>query len=266
MKKIVSVILGLLSILIFVSCAPSSEQIANAVKATIDAQPTEIPTAAIILTPTTAPTSTLVPTPSPTPDTRIAIAEPRKLVLTKADLPKEGDYITPNETWSSPSTNDEIIQWRGVDEGSKYLSKSGRVTGWQIGFMRRSKGVGAQYPMEIDGDVIQYKTAAGARFVLQDTLDNNKTNSTDFKSFDLPNGDMAIVYKIPPFTSNPDASLAGTELEGYRVLIQHRNYVIDVTIFGIEGSNQVSRDFALEMAMKSIDKIDQADLSPSWPE
>jgi hypothetical protein len=263
MKKIISVILGLICILIFVSCAPSSEQIANAVKATIDAQPTEIPTAAIILTPTTAPTSTIVPTPSPIPDTRIAIAEPRKLVLTKADLPKEGDYIIPNETWSSPTTNNEIIQWRGTDEGSKYLSISGRVVGWSTGFLRRTKGVGAQYPIEIDGDVIQYKSAAGARFVLQDNLDNN---STDYKSFDMPNGDMAIVYKIPPFTSNPDASLAGTELEGYEVLIQHRNYVIDVTIFGIEGSNQVSRDFAVEMAMKSIDKIDQADLYPSWPE
>lgn len=266
MKQIVSVILGMFSILIFVSCAPSSEQIANAVKTTLEAKPTEIPTAAVILTPTTVPTSTIAPTPSPTPDTRIAIAEPRKLVLTKADLPKEGDYIIPNELWSSPTTNDEIIQWRGEDEGSKYLSLSGRVVGWSIGFRRRTKGVGAQYPMEIDGDVIQYKSAEGARFVLQDHLDNNKTNSTDYKSFDMPNGDMAIVYKIPPFTSNPDASLAGTELEGYKVLIQHRNYVIDVTIFGIEGSNQVSREFAVEIAMKSIEKIDQAELYPSWPE
>jgi hypothetical protein len=261
MKKIVSVILGMFSILFFVSCAPSSEQIAKAVKATLDAKPTEIPTAAIILTPTTAPTSTIAPTPSPTPDTRVVMKKPREFVLEKADLPKAADYILPNELWSSPRTNEEVIQVRGNDEGNKYLSKTGRVTGWEQYFVRRNKGIGAEFPYVLGSVVIQFKTVDGAKYPIieEDSKDPTK------KIIEIPSGDLADILE-KTFTGETNTFFEGREVDEIYLTVQHRNFLIVVDIQGFHDANQVSKELAIDLAMKIVEKIDNSELDPSWLE
>jgi hypothetical protein len=256
MKKIKIFMLITLVFLALTNCSPSSEQIATAVKATLEAQstPTPMVTSTLTLTPT------LTITLSPTPDARIAMAEPKMLVLAKTDLPKGGDYIIPNELWSSPVTNETIIQNRNQEKGSEYLAKSGRVTGWQISFVRRNRSIGAQYPMEIDNEVVQFKTAAGATWANMQTA--SEVNS-GYQLITLPNGDQAYT-KESSFTATADMYLHGYDLEEVDVDIAHRNYIVDINIEGIQGSNEVSRDMAVSYAMLIIQRIDNAELYSSW--
>jgi hypothetical protein len=261
MKKIFSIILGFFYILLFVSCAPSSEQIANAVKATIDARPSEIPTAAIIITPTTSPTSTTVPIPSPTPDMRVVMEKPREFVLEKEDLPKAADYILPNDLWSSPRSNEEILQVRGIEKGNIYLAKTGRVTGWEQYFVRRNKGVGAEYPYELGSTVIQYKTAEGAKY----TINEGASEDPTIKMIEVPSGGLADILETT-FTGETNTFFEGREVDEIFLSVQHRNFLIQVDIMGFHDANQISKELAIDLAMKIVEKIDNAELFPNWLE
>jgi hypothetical protein len=260
MKKNVSMIFELLIILVLVGCTAPSETIANAVKATMDAQPTEIPTTTITLTPTQELTSTTVPTPSPTPDLRVVMVKPRDFVLEKADLPKTADYILPNELWSSPVTNEEIIQEKGIEEGNIYLSKTGRVTGWEQYFLRRNKGVGAEYPYEIGSIVVQYKTEEGAKYPFEEI-----SKDPFVEKIDVPSKDLAFI-KEETYTGKTNTFFEGYEVDEISLNLHHRNFLITVRILGYHDANQVSKDLAVDLAMKSVEKIDKVELFPSWVE
>jgi hypothetical protein len=230
--------------------------------------PTSIPTFTPIPTqtpyPTYTPQATQTFTPQPTKtvpiDTRIVDDNPRNFILTKADLPKAADYIIPNELWSSPLTNDEVIQYLGVDEGTKYLKNSGRVTGWEAGLKRRSKGVGAEYPYELVFTIHQFKTIEGAKYPFLQILPDQ-----GFQKISLPSEDLAMIHEST-YEGEENTFFAGYTVDTLNLDVQHRNMLVEISLAGFEGTGQVTQDFAIDMAMKIISKIDEAELHPEWVE
>lgn len=230
--------------------------------------PTPIPTLTSMPTQTPNPTDTPPPTPTftpqPTPtvpvDTRIVDDKLKNFILTKSDLPKSADYIIPNQTWSSPLTNDEVISYMGADEGNKFLSDSGRVTGWEGGYRRRSKGVGADYPYELDFQIHQFKTVDGANNLMDQVLAEQ-----GYQEFDFPSEDPALIYEST-FEGEKNTYFAGRTVDNLSLAVQHRNLVVMISLYGFEGSGEVTQEFAIEMANKIISKIDEAGLHNEWVE
>ena len=224
--------------------------------------PTSIPTQTPAPTSTPPPTPTFTPQPTPTVpvDTRIVDDKPRNFILTKYDLPKSADYIIPNSGWSSPYSNTEVSLELGGEEGKKFLSDSGRVTGWEEGFRRRSEGVGAKYPYELELQIHQFKTVDGAKYLLDQVIAEQ-----GFHEFDFPTGDPALIDEST-FEGGKFTYFAGHTVDSLSLAVQHRNMVVIIILFGFESSGEVTQEFAVEMMNKIISKIDKVELHQEWVE
>jgi hypothetical protein len=247
-----------LSIIIFCSILLSACGSLPALLPTPTSTPTQTPNP----TSTPRPTPTFTPQPTPTVpvDTRIVDDKPRNFILTKYDLPKSADYIIPNSSWSSPLSNIEVSIHLGAGEGKKFLSDSGRVTGWESGFRRRSKDVGAKYPYELDYQIHQFKTVDGAKYLMDQVL-----SEQDYLEFDFPSEDPALIYEST-FEGGKFSYFAGHTVDNISLAVQHRNMVVIISLFGFEGTGEVSQEFAIEMANIIISKIDKAELHQEWVE
>jgi len=246
--------------LMLIGCTPSESAIETAIAETSVFQTSVAPTETY-LPPTFTPLPpTDTPTPAPTPDTRVVIQKPKYLILTKDDLPKEGKYIIPNETWSSPRTNDEVIQERGVEEGNLYLSKTGRVGGWEIAYAKPTKGTGPQSPLEIDSTVIQYKTLDGPDFVIEEDLSEDS-----YTQIDVPTGGKAAYFE-DTFTSTEGTFIGPLEVDAIYLDVAHRNFLIQIYLYGTHGANQISKELAIDLAMKVVEKIENEKLYENWIE
>ena len=153
MRKIII----LFAILLLTSCAPSPEAIRNAISQTEQAASTSTSTPEPSSTPTLTPSRT----PSPTPDLRVIDVDPEKLLLTRHDIPIDGQYYIPDSTWKTPHRNSEIISGWGAEEGQEYLEETERVDGWLQWLARGTSRVVA--PEQIYHNVILYSSIEGAR-------------------------------------------------------------------------------------------------------
>lgn len=172
------------------SCAPSETQVATAVTQTPTtrptytltpkhtltpkpARPTDTPTSTYTLTPqTTHPTDTPAsiysPTPKVEPDGRIIVGQPVDYMPRPEDLDRW--YWNPGiSSWDSPMTNEQIIDLLGVEEGQKYIEKSGRKLGHNRCLLRKT---GNDYlPEIICFQIIFYETSEGASQALSPDWD-----------------------------------------------------------------------------------------------
>lgn len=177
------------------SCAPSSAVIETAIAQTQVARPLATFTAVPSLTPT--PSFTLLPSPSPTttptatPDLRVIDVNPKKLILTKEQMPLDGQYYHPQGWAFGPVTNSEIVAGWTVEKGQEYLAKSGRIYGYETEFRRGSPGLVA--PPDVWNEVVIYSTNAGATGSVADDLDCTRLNNGYKPAKDFTIGDISAI-------------------------------------------------------------------------
>jgi hypothetical protein len=249
-----------LAIIIFCGILLSACGSSPALIPTLTSKPTQTPDPTPTSTPRPTPTFTPQPTPTVPVDTRIVDDEPKKFILTKLDLPKSADYIIPNSGWSSPYSNTEVSIELGGEEGKKFLSDSGRVTGWEEGFRRRSKSVGETYPYELELLTHQFKTVDGAKYLMDQVIAEQ-----GYHEFDFPSGDPSLIDEST-FEGGKFTYFAGHTVDSLSLAVQHRNMVVILDLFGFEGTGEVTQEFAIEMMNKIISKIDKAELHQEWVE
>jgi hypothetical protein len=273
------------------SCNPTKEVIQTAIaqtavaqvskeKPTVQSTETPIPfTPTIITSIGNISIQTQTPTFELPKDTRVVLAKPVDLVLQKSDLPIEGKYYLPNQAWSSPITNDEIINEMGREVGSKYTSESGRVAGWFIGFAKPSLGIGSNYPFEIATSIIQYKTVEGSQNTItkdlkedcfQENYGFSKANSEVIKEnrweeITISSNDIALIKEKTVITS-PDSLFNVGKADYLFLQVAHKNYLVQIWLVGVHGSGQNSKELASDLAMKTIEKIDVEETIPAWKE
>ena len=258
MKKLILVCLVALVLLTALGCAPSESAVQTALAKTQAALPTETPTLAPTATATQLPTATNTPeptetptaTPTATPDTRVITMDSRDFLMSKDDIPPEGQYILPNSQWIRVGTNEEIIREWGREEGLDYLDKTGRIYGWLVGFYRTSKVV--RVPEEISHNIIQYKTAEGAQLTVGEF--STAKRNPDYKIVDenYPLGDVTVIMKIKTLQSNGEYRII------YRIETAYKNYVSIVNGWGWE--KEFDLDFVIGLAETMLAKLQSAPL------
>jgi hypothetical protein len=175
----------LLIAFLLASCASSETRVTTALSQTTATRPTDTLTPTYTLTPKVArppgapastrtltpQTATLADTPastsSPTlkiePDGRIIVGQPVDYMPRPEELARW--YWSPGiSSWDSPITNEQIIDLLGVEEGQKYIEKTGRKLGHSRCLLRKT---GNDYlPEIICFTVIFYETTEGASLAL----------------------------------------------------------------------------------------------------
>lgn len=258
MKKLILVCLVALVLLAALGCAPSESAVQTALAKTQAALPTETPTLAPTATATQLPTATntLEPTETPTatptatPDTRVITMDSRDFLMTKDDIPPEGQYILPNSGWISVLSNDDIIRAWGREKGLEYLDKSGRIFGWSVDYYRTSKTVRA--PEQIWHNVIQYKTAEGAIYIIDENSTVEHLDGFSVYDENYALGDKTKIYQVKQLQSNG-------EYRKYNVCeTAYRNYVSIVGGWGWE--KEYDLDFVIGLAETMLAKLQSAPL------
>lgn len=247
-------ILIFLSLLLVVSCQPSQQSIQTASTQTKAAEPivTELPTKTAVPTDTPSPTSTYTATvlPTSTPDLRVIDIDPKKLLLTKEELPPASKYILPASDWISPQTNAEIISSWTVEEGKAYIAETGRIHGWWVDYLR-SSGT-AITPMEVYSQVVLFSKSAGAQLLMTKYADDYAENG--YIEIEAPQiGDVTRAFK----TTETDAS--GPTQVWLDLDFTYRNVYYNVELYGFE--TEVSMDFAVDIANKLLSNLKQLPLS-----
>jgi len=192
---------------------------------------------------------------------------PYYLKLTTEDLPADAKYGLPDSCCRiRPHPNSEVVADRGIDEGSDYIEKTGRVGGWVVNYYKTTKDVIA--PEEIYDNIVMYQTAAGAQMLLNQ-YSNCKDRDfeftlveTDFKIGDVSN--VCMSRHMQP---------TGEYMVLYRIEFSYRNYFHAVHGWGQE--NEVKPEFVQQIAVLLLEKLKAAPLSDvvilttpitDWPE
>ena len=238
---IISIIAIIVINILLASCSPSQSMLQTAIAQTIEAVPTNTPIPpTLTLTPTSTSTATI--TPSPTPDIRIYKVDPKDLLLSLSDLPTKGYYFLPNEYWTSPQRNSEILSGWGAEEGGKYINDIGRIDGWWVDYRRgSSKFVG---PLEIYNSVVMCQTNSGAYISITKYADHGIPEFTEVIDPPLV-GDISRAFYLKK----------GNSIE-YTLDFAYRNYRISIDLYGLE--SQVTLKFATDLANIIIEKLETA--------
>jgi hypothetical protein len=252
-----------------VACTPSEAKIMTAIAQTEAANPTATntitpdPTATQTLTPSATPTITLTntatatntPTSTATPDMRVIAEDPSEFLLDQQDLPLEGKYYTPNSTWTSLQTNEEIISNRGVKEGREYVINTGRVVGW---FAYRQRGTRTvRMPDEAGCGVYLYKTMAGAELALEKYIDN--IYNSPFAGWVLLERNidgLGGAYKVYTKHKIAPGGEKNTDIEIHFI---YRNVAVNCNGWAYN-EDDVTLEFVENMARKTYEKLKAAPL------
>jgi hypothetical protein len=247
MKKFV-----FLLIIFLTSCAPSVSAVATAIAQT-QAAAVQTQAAAETETPTETPTNTptVTPTVTPTPDIRVIRGDPYDYLLKQIDLPKEGKYFLPNETWLGGSPNEQRIAERGIEKGKDYVVSTGRIFGWWIDYLRGT--IAAPLPEEIYCDIGFFETAAGA--LLAETKYNYPTilspeANWEIKDLPINIGDYTVVAEIV------DNNINRVWRE---IIFTYRNVSVLVLGYGME--SDVQWEFVQSLAEMELAKLQAAPLT-----
>ncbi len=265
------VIILIILVTLLASCKPSEQAIQIALQQTQTAiatnthtpEPTStftpIPTSTPTQTPTETPTEiptdipTATPTMTSTPDLRVITIESKEFMLTKEDLPQDGRYYLPHESWISPHHNAEVIQDWGKEEGLIYLEKTGRIDGWWVYYDRGNSTIRA--PEEIFHNIIQYKTAEGAQLSLTEYGTRVDDPEYSVVESDTVLGDGTVIYVRKTMQNN------GEYRTWYVVETTYRNYVSIVGGWGWD--KDFDLEYVIEIARIAMDKIMAAPLG-NW--
>jgi hypothetical protein len=225
-------------------------------------------------TPQVIAAATFIPTNTPLPDTQVIIAEPQSFLINKLDLPKEGQYFTP-DGWEKAFNNSEIVARSGIAKGEQFIAETERVRGWRKNFVKGSYG--APLPDQIIQYIMQFRTKDGAKIAFDDKENdmylNPEINLVE-KDVSLSNiGDEAKGYYIERFyrgaaSFDPESTTAKQCLIVVRVL--HRNMVIETVLFHEPPldacATSMKPELGLDISRKILDKMEQAELVDSWQE
>lgn len=259
MKKLILISLVALVLISAPGCAPSESAVQTALAKTQAALPTETPTLEPTATATQLPTATNTPeptetpteTPTATPDTRVITMDSRDFLMTKDDIPPEGQYILPNSGWISVLSNDDLIREWGREEGLEYLDKSGRIYGWAVMYVRTSETIRA--PEQIWHNIIQYKTAEGALLTTVGEFSTIKKNP-EYKIIDdnYPLGDVSVIQSKKTLQNNGEYRI------WYLIDTTYKNYNSRVGGWGWE--KEFDLDFVIRLAETMLAKLQSAPL------
>jgi hypothetical protein len=170
----------------------------------------------------------------------------------REDLPPEAKYFLPNSDWISPHRNSEVVSGWGVEEGRRYLEQTGRIDGWWVSFVRGTSTVNA--PEEIYNNVVLYKTADGAKLVLE-----------EFSSCEDPDNEYTLVDPAPLIGDATKACIhkemqsSGENRVTYRIEFLTRNVFHAVVGWGWE--REVDGDYVADVARVLLAKAEQAPLA-----
>lgn len=248
MKQLIMLITSAFLISACVPSAPSAEVIQTAIAQTQAADPTvtSVPTLSPTPSPTLAPSATPTSSPTATPDQRVIDVNPKKLVLTKADFPSDGQYFLPSGGSYGPVTNSEIVASWTVERGQEYLAKSGRIYGWETDFVRGSNN--SITPDWVWNEIVLYKTSKSPKSVIKE--DANCASFVGLKevNVDFSFGDASIVC----------AQDRNGELY-YLFEIAYRNLIIRIDATGSEV--EMGIPFFQGLTKRQLEKIDAQTLS-----
>jgi hypothetical protein len=243
----------ILSIVIISACVPSETMIATAIAKTQNANESLTPAMTSTSTATMTPTVTLTSTPTITltPDIRVFNIDPQKLLMDVKDLPEEDKYFLPSG-WMKPLRNAEIVSTWTVAKGQEYLQTTGRVDGWYTYYKRGVNTVVA--PEEVYDNVVIFKTAQGARLVIESNS-SCKDRETNYQVVEAAPifGDQSITCSHHKMTSG------GINRVWYRIEFRRRNVWHGIHGFGWE--QDVKPEFVEAMARAILVKLDSQPLS-----
>jgi len=263
--KTKSVVILFLFAFLIAGCTatPSEGAVQTAIAQTQLAQPpaTALPSPTATLEPTSTPTPTEIPTETPTatptPDLRIIDADPKELLLTKAEMPAEGRYYIPYSSWMSIHLNSEVVSGWTVERGRNYLEKSGRIVSWYVQYLRGTSTV--RMPEWVNINVVKYRTANGAKWAM-DNFNRVVTSPDDGWvkiDRDIDFGDHSCILSTSEITSG------GDKLIWYEIDFSYRNMGVFVMGYGYE--KDVTHEFVEKVARSVYKKLEAAPLSDPYP-
>jgi hypothetical protein len=208
-RSFICVMLALSISLVTIACTSSTpyrqEELIQTELAKISINTQTIPLEPVTesITPTTTftPEATTSPTQQPTSQNQIIQSDLEKFLCPVEDLPAEGYYYIPDESWKSKVTNEEVIKSRGEIEGRKYVMDTGRVDGWYVERMRNSINSktlqGLILPTNIWCSVTLFKTSEGANLAMKkfNNVETEKEEGWQYIPEDLTLGDDNIIFR-----------------------------------------------------------------------
>jgi hypothetical protein len=220
------------------ACVPSAHAVNTATPF-----PTNTPS------PSATPTATLLP--SPTPDVRVIDIDPRNLLLQKLDLPANGKYYLPGESWISPLTNSEILSSWTVEDGQAYLAETGQIHGWRTAYRRGTNSV--RVPEEVYDNVVIYSNIEGAQIVVTKYGDRDLIED-GYKEIEAPQiGDVSRAFR------KEETNSSGATRVWLRLMFSYRNMYHVVELRGWLAD--VPMQFAVDVANKLLEGLKQLPLS-----
>lgn len=245
------------------TAAPSEGAVQTAIAQTQLADPsaTPLPSPTATLEPTSThtptPLLTETPTPTPTPDLRIIDVDPKSILLTKAEMPADGRYYIPNETWMSIHLNSEVVSGWTVEVGRNYLEKSGRILGWWVDYLRGSTTV--RMPEVVMINVVKYRTAEGAHWTATNFSRDITQPEDGWKKIENPIdfGDLNNTVTKSKITSG------GDKIIQYELSYTYRNFGVFIIGYGLE--KDVSIEFVNNIGRAILKKLEAAPLSDPFP-
>jgi hypothetical protein len=231
--------------LILSACGASESQIATAIAMTEQAAPSDTPNP----TSTSEPTSTFTPIPSPTftltptPDTRVISENPNDLILELSEMPVDGKFYL---AYSTPHRNWEVINVRGIEDGTKYVEKTGRIDAWILEYDRGT--ISSRYPPYVVLNPVLYKSSLGSEYVMHEN--NGPCVSDDGKMSKIEQldiGDEAYLCLWKEMTSS------GKYHYEYVVYFRYRN-----VFFGVYGGGYedvFDKEKVIEIAELQMERL-----------
>jgi len=242
--------LAIAATLFLVSCSPSQSSVETAIAQTQEAAPTAttIPEPSATSEPTATPT--LTPSPSPTPDVRVIDADPQDMFLALSELPLEGKYYLGSMT---PNRNSEVIAFRGIEAGTKYIEETGRIDGWIVEFLRGTRL--ARVPEYVDLNPIIFLHADGPTYLLAEDGGPCNPQDGDYTTLqdDLSLGHesaLCLWKKMQP---------GGQNYVEYFIPVRYRNVYFGVYGGGFEDT--FDPEWVIALAQAQLEKIQQLPLA-----
>lgn len=169
------------------------------------------------------------PPPGPTPDIRVFTDPPGNFLIEEEDL--NGMYYIPDESgWEGPSTNQDVLEIRGEENGQAYIEATGRVDGIFRCFHRIYDL--ATVPLELCVHIVRFETVQGASLSMTPAWDFYRVGEKIFITDYPPIGDESIALHYPPE--------AGDSSVEYWLTFRVRNILVDVTAYGLPGNQDIN--------------------------
>jgi hypothetical protein len=157
-------------------------------------------------------------------------------------------YIDPSG--DSPLTNDEVVLIMGVAEGKAFVTRTGRIDGWETTLLRvNNNDIG---PQKYKNSISIYETAGGAADALDPHYLWGYTTPEEVPQ-DYLTDNCNIGSDCTIYTSEEFYTVSGLTVMRYDVTFRYRNAAVWVSVTGLD--IEITEQDAFEAANLILERL-----------